>query len=463
MANVNLRIVSTLTYVMSTGAIPATPPQIQVERDLNGVVYPVSATRTRRLQISTPMAYEFNYRSTSSFQIINLLNTGNDTLTVNGASFTNFGVNPVLDANGDRLLSGQPIYIVPNSSFSFGLAYYADRGGEYNNSIIIVSNDNVGGSRFVAPTTQRVSEDYLFYVEPAGLNELITTYGGSVSRVFYPKGNDGSIPSFTAYLLNNTSPGYSIGTITPNSVELKFSASAVSNIDGVYPATLVILVGSQPQEVQNVCTVNIDESLFVHLGDWTSPGAYNNSIIGMSYDSLEGQRYLTIGVGTGSENSPEYASGGSEFLNIAALGVGAELLNPPYPYWNLVYRIPINLSSPGTQLSRPYRVKVGYQDYGFYFGEGTSIESMFIVDHDEFGNISVRLNTLRQTTGDTQIDTTLNNLTRAFYYFSTADVGGGRLIQLGAPSGDGTQTQLFTGFNSLGQVTTSLVSIPGNN
>jgi hypothetical protein len=265
---------------------------------------------------------------------------------------------------------------------------------------------------------------------------------------------------FSAYLLNNP-PGYSIGAITAESIELKFDSSEVNNVDGIYSAILVVLVENQPRLVENICTVDIDELLFVHLGDWISPGAYNNSIIGISYDRLEGQRYLTIGVGLGAENSPEYAAGGSEFLNIAALGIGSELLDPPHPYWNLVYRIPIDPTTPDVRLSKPYRTKVAFQDYGFYFGEGSSLESMFIVSNDEFGNISVRMNALRQMSGDSQIDTTLNNLTRAFYYYSATDTGGGRLIQLGVPLGDGTQTQLFTGLNSLGQATTSLVSIPG--
>jgi hypothetical protein len=46
---------------------------------------------------------------------------------------------------------------------------------------------------------------------------------------------------------------------------------------------------------------------------------------------------------------------------------------------------------------------------------------MFIVEHDGEGNISVQMNNLRELSGEPTFDTTLDNLTRAFYYYSEAD------------------------------------------
>ena len=46
---------------------------------------------------------------------------------------------------------------------------------------------------------------------------------------------------------------------------------------------------------------------------------------------------------------------------------------------------------------------------------------MFIVEHDGEGNVGVFMNGLRELSGDVSFDTTLDNLTRAFYYYSEAD------------------------------------------
>jgi hypothetical protein len=456
---VNLTIISTIDFVKSSGAITSPNPQIQILRELNGTVRPPVPTVTRQLSVSTPTAYQFDYRTTSSFQTINLSNLGNSDLVIRSIAFTSEGATPVLDSRGQLLQSGT-VRIFPGTSFSFGLAYYADRGGSYSNSFIILSDDNTGGDRFTVFTQQEVIQEFRFFIEPEPLNTQLTLLGQTATKTFFPKYDDGSAAEFTAFLLN-PQPGFSIRNVTANSFDVHFDSNLVNNINGVYSANVLVQVDGEIRTTVHTVEINIDTENYLHLGDWISATAYNNSVIGISYDRIEGQKYLTIGIGAGGDGSPEYVRGGAEFLNILALGPGGDRAEIPFAYWKLVYRFPIAESQAGQLLSKEYRVKSPVDiDYGEYFGDGLLQGNMFVIDHDAFGNISIRLTSLRQTTGNIDIDYTLDNLTRSLYYYSNTDVGGGRLLQKGLPLGDGSQTELLVGFNNLGQAVTSTVTIP---
>lgn len=133
-----------------------------------------------------------------------------------------------------------------------------------------------------------------------------------------------------------------------------------------------------------------------------------------------------------------------------------------FPYWSQVYRIPVEDNVVSRRNSQGYAVKTFDIDYGSYFGEFALQGSMFIIENDGFNNFKITLNKLRELSDNENINYTLKNLSRAFYYYSVIDVGGGRITQLGSPKGDGFQTDLFTGFNSQGSVTTELVYYPLN-
>ena len=49
---------------------------------------------------------------------------------------------------------------------------------------------------------------------------------------------------------------------------------------------------------------------------------------------------------------------------------------------------------------------------------------MFLVHDDGLGNLIIDLNSVREYSGDEAFDATLDNLTRAFHYYSAKDVGG---------------------------------------
>jgi hypothetical protein len=70
---------------------------------------------------------------------------------------------------------------------------------------------------------------------------------------------------------------------------------------------------------------------------------------------------------------------------------------------------------------------------------------MFGVTHDAGGNVTIDLNNLRELSGDSGFDSTLQNLTRSFHYYSSVD-DTLRYYQLEPLPIFGTLTHLFRGF-----------------
>lgn len=464
MPAINLSIVSTVTYVKSTGTIVGYDPQIQVLRDLEGNVYPPKDVAVRALSVTTLNPYSFEYRTTSSNQPISLFNFGNSALTVTSITFTTNGVEPVLDVPGE-IISTKGWTINAGESVQFSLKYYSTTPGTYNNSFTILSNDNLGGTLYTVPTVQTVTKQDVFYISPTNLTSATSIYGDVISKRFYIHTAEISdtLLDFTPAIIG-FSQGFSVEKVSSDSFDLIFKANQVANVNGTYTAKVSVLAtvedqylttSTQSKEITGSVELNIDFALYEHYSSWISAGAPHNSIIGISYDKINGQKYLTIGIGAGADNTPDYDSGGAEYLSLPSLGVDNDVLDIPFPYWNQVYRIPIG-DSAGSWLSGDYAIKTTSVNWGSYFGEYSTSGSMFIVENDGYNNIKITMNVLRTLSGDEYTDVTLVNLSKAFYYYSETDIGG-RITQLGYPIGDGTQTLLFTGFDSLGVVTTEII------
>jgi hypothetical protein len=128
----------------------------------------------------------------------------------------------------------------------------------------------------------------------------------------------------------------------------------------------------------------------------------------------------------------------------------------PYPYWGEVYRIPIRtdgtpevLQSAGYYIKRP-NFDIGPYTWGVCFGQtGADNEgSMFTINNDGYGNISIQINPLRTLLGSNGYNDTLRDAYDLLYYY---DPGDHRITQLAEPNPDGTTT-LFQGFYSNGSV-----------
>ena len=132
--------------------------------------------------------------------------------------------------------------------------------------------------------------------------------------------------------------------------------------------------------------------------------------------------------------------------------------SPAYRNWAEVYRIPLTLGA-YKYYSGAYKVKSTDQAWGLCYGDYYDTSSMFTVTDNGLGDLSIQF--LPEPAFLSQNDSV--NLTMFYarylaYYYSEAE-GTYRFNNLEAKSADGATT-FFLGFNRLGNVITSRVTIP---
>jgi hypothetical protein len=373
------------------------------------------------------------------------------------------GVFPVLHSiNGVATTS---TFVLPaGTTSSIELAYYGTDVGDYSSFLQITNlNSDDSINTITVFTSQIVLEStFDFMLSTSTFVNYTTILGSSntividVTPVYNGIPNPDSSLDFSTNLAGDAGWKYTTGT---NQITLTWDPDYINNSTGTYRSTLTVYSNEITHVIQNTSYVNIDYNKYKNLASWTSPAAPYNSIIGMSLDLVNGNKVLTIGVGTGGDGTPIYANGGDKFAEIYDLGFTASTIDVPYPYWAEVYSFTLTDNVATTQLSGEkdpdgkfkYFVKpvADMAPMGQYFGyeQSPGYGSMFIVDHDGVGNITIEINNLREPSGDDQLDATLNNLTRAFYYYSGID-NPPRYYQLGGPVKDGTVGYLFRGFSA---------------
>ena len=494
----NIGIQSVLGFKRPSGRDPITgygfdAPRLvmQTTKTLNGEEFADTGinTGTRVLYIETLNDFNVPNGSTSTNQTVILRNFGNSVLTITNVSFSANGVIPVPTFSAETLLTNK-IEIQPDSSSTFQLAYYSTQEGVWSNSFLIISNIDTIYSR--GRTKQIVDSNFALSITPTSVVKTGTQLGEKVNQVFEVTPIINTVPSDVIVPLvtsiASSDPAWYVDNIETNEltgkqeITLQFRAVNVSNRNDTYRSTLTVSsvygLDSAVTNVNMEVQLDIDYSRFVPLGSWISPAAPDNSVIGMSYDIVDNIRFLTIGVGMGADGIPIYSQGGAAFTSTNSLGILATSSDYDYFAWSSVYKFEIPSGAPiryfsgeqdleGVYLHRvkPERLTDGtypetVTDYEQYFGLETSAGSMFIVDSDGYGNVSVSLNQLRALSDDEDFNKTLKNLTRAFHYYSAVDEPS-RYYQLdAAPIQNGTVTQRFAGFNNSGTVLTSIVPLP---
>lgn len=465
--DVNLTVTSLLGHRSVVGSIIGPTPFIQTLHTLDGEdIAPIDNTFAAVLKVDPIDTFIFQPRTTSTAKIVYVQNNGFRALTVTNITFSTFAVNPTV--SGQTL----PLTIQPGTSSSFLLSYYAEDLGYYNNNMIIFSNNYSGPYRVL--TAQNVGYAVGFIIDPNGYTNTVSQIGQYLRKTYNlistsTDPNDVDITPTKTILKGN--PAWTVTGTGTNLVSVKFNPNEVNNVNGTYVSTLTIYSGEISHSVTNTATINIDHDANKSLSNWLSPASHYNSIIGISYDLYNNQRVLTIGVGIGADSSSIYDISRSTYANANNLGLGAELDDPVYPFWAKVYRIPFT-GGVKTYYSSDYVVKTTEGlDYSSYFGEYRAPGSMFIIEDDGHGSILIEINHLRDFTLDidSSLATTLENLTRAFYYYSNVDILG-RYSPLPAEyvapiSSNVLTTNLFIGFNyntrdKIAYVATSVVDLP---
>jgi hypothetical protein len=475
--DVNINIGSELGFTIQTGTnLIAYTPQIQTVLNLNGDRFPIadySQLVGPLIQASSLTDFVFPLYTISNSQTVTISNIGLSALTITNILYSiSQDISPVFWITPPTPTN--PIVIAPGASSTIGIAYVSFSTGIFDNYIIFKSN-NATGSYYKIETHQLVGVSSGFTISPSGFSTT-TTLINHVDTVSY---------SVTAIVNTAPYPGYIIPLETSlsgsrawkiirnssNVVSLQFDPSEVNNVNGTYISTLTVTSSGLSRTVINTATININYDTNKHIAGWISPASHYNSIIGISYDLENDQRILTIGVGMGGDGVPIYGAGGSKYANLDYLGLGANSVTTPYPFWAKVYKIPFT-GSAQVYYSNDYVVKTtSGLDYSSYFGEYRAPGSMFIVEDDGYGSIKIEINHLRDLIGDEDetLSTTLKNLTRAFYYYSNVDILG-RYTPLPteyiAPNASNTATtSLFLGFDyntrdKSASVNTSIVVLP---
>lgn len=458
--NVNLKIGSGISYNIVGGSIIGTKPRMQTIKTLDGVTYaPITTTFGGPLldvNVSEITDFVSIVNKLSAKQTIKMTNNGTSTLNVTDVVYSQ-SINmtaKLFFSSNDTIVGNRSINIAPGSTATFEIAYIGSANGPYNNYFVIVSNSR--GGYYKVNTHQVVQETRNISISPTSFSTTTTSIGekADVTYTLVPIFNEvddiGGSVDYTASV--SGSKAWSIVGTGTNSIVMEFDSWEVNNLNGTYTSQLTVLGNGTSTVVTNVATVNIDYDLNKNLGTWLSSSSthIHNSIIGISYDLEKGEKYLTIGVGMGGNGFPLYDNGGAAFLNMYALGLGAGTLDNPYPFWAEVCKIKLT-GNAETYYSGEYIVKttptVSYMNY---FGEYLEPGTMFIVKDDGYGSLTIELNHLRELSDDNEVNVTLHNLTRAFYY---------------DPAPTATTTELFIGFNyntrdEIAIVNTSIVPLP---
>lgn len=371
------------------------------------------------------------------------------------------GTYPVIHSINGAPVTTSTFVLAAGQTSGFELAYYGTDIGDFTSFLTI---ESTAGISTVTLFTNQIVLEETFEIRPSTSTFVVNTteLGKSVTETIVLTPVFNGIPQidyvldFTASLVG--SAGWKVTTGT-NQVSITWDPDIVDNSTGTYTSILTIAAESASVDIINTSTVNIDYDQYRNLSTWISPASSYNSIIGISFDIFDGTKTLTIGVGAGGDGTPIYANGGSAFAVLRNLAIGAGTLDVLYPYWSTAYSIP--LESAGTYLSGeiggdgfPVYMKKTTDglNYADYFGYEQSIGSMFVVEYDGYANINIKINNLRELSGDAEFDATMENLTRAFHYHSTMDYPT-RYYQLETPVAGDPRTQLFRGF-----VATSLTS-----
>ena len=483
--DVNVKIGSLVGATQTGGAFVSGRPAIITTSTMNGGTDTAIINDIPLLSINTFDTFVGYANARTPQQDVFLTNIGNAVLTITNALFSLRGnTTPIFYwTESVRLYNtvtqtSSTITVLPGTTATFKLAYLGREVGEHSNYITFFSNSVSGAYKvntvqnilpdadsFNLSTSSFVSTTTVLGRTTSTSISIIPTVNGAINTS-YP------VVSFTTSIAGD--PGWRVASTGSNSLVLAFDPDHVFNVNGTYYSTLTVTIaGGESNIVQNIATVDIDPTKYRNLATWISPASSYNSLIGISFDIFNGIKTLTIGVGAGGDGSPIYADGGSSFAVLRSLAIGAGTIEVPYPYWSTAYSIPLDVA--GTYLSGEigsdgsplYMLKTtdGF-NYADYFGYEQSVGSMFVVEYDGYSNINVKINNLRELSGDTAFDTTMENLTRAFHYHSTIDYPA-RYYQLENPPAGDPRTRLFRGFvaTSLSSpetwiVNTSLVPLP---
>lgn len=322
----NIQIINEFICEYSIHAVPAPTPIISVG---GGSVTPPAITRI--LSVNSPSTYSWTAtEGPSTAQNIVISNLGNTSATISNIIFNNAtGVVAVL-SNPLTL----PCIVPPSSSVNFGLAYNGSIVENVTSSFTILSNNNAGS--ITINTVQDVAAVPIVYYTFTLGPSVSTTWGNStvlnqvfsITNVVPPNGQTYSSYSASLSNINN----FSISNTALTGPTITFNPRGL--VSGTYSTILTVTIGNSAPQTATF-TVVFTAPLNYNIASWLSPYANYNSVVGISYDVIDGNKYLTVGIGVGADGSPIVANGGTSYALLENLSYNADNAytqgQPQYP------------------------------------------------------------------------------------------------------------------------------------
>ena len=321
----DIGISSTLRYWRSRNDVTPTgilspSPQATTTVDLatGGAITPV-VIPTKILAISpSSLSYTFTATTTSSFQTVTLTNNGNTTLSVTDVQFRTGGV---FTAVVPTPLTS-PTTIAAGANVTFDLAWYRTTAAEGYASIYVVSDDPVNPVQTLLVNLTCTALPFDFTLTPSSITVNQTDLSPYSQNIVITPIN-GSFGSYSVSLSGPVGPfGTDAFTLTTPTFGPSIRFLPVGKSNGTYTVNVNVTVNSITKSVPISVILSAPQSY--QIGGWLGQNAYNNAVVGMSYDMIGGQKYLTIGIGMGSDGSPTLDNGGTAFPSFMNLNYLAD-------------------------------------------------------------------------------------------------------------------------------------------
>lgn len=274
----------------------------------------------------TSLTYSGYTSSTLVYQTLSISNTGNTATQVNSIVSTNNGGVTLLQEPNTF-----PIYISSGTTATVTLSYISNSPGTFANNITIAGPFDSGNT--TVPTTVTLAlKPFDFTLSPSTITQTITRNQASSYQLLIQPIN-GIFSTYSASITAKSGNAtYTAGGVTYNAFTLRtpqplsgpilvFDPTVFTN--GTYTCTVTVTVNGVTHTADLSFTRNVPSSS--HLGSWLSPTGKFNSVIGMSYDVIYGQRYLTIGIGMGADGATELYNGGATYTNVDYLNYNGDL------------------------------------------------------------------------------------------------------------------------------------------
>ena len=341
LATANIDVTSTVEFRYSTElpspslagggvaciGLPQTEKVIGLDNSVGGGVL----IQTKILQV-TPNPITISMPSgTSSTATVTLTNQGNTSMAITSINASIPAGSGLVSAIQSKSWSTPTLTLAGNGgTATFNVVYSnSPKQGTFNSVLTVVGDNDTGYT--TTPINLTVTEPLFdFNFSPANIN--ITARAPSITTQYVTIVANGSYSaSFTDPVFTQDSHNFFTMTFNRPSMSMLLSFNPQAyKINGTYTATVRLTLtgnlGTRP--ITKTLTFTAVRGLndqSSHLGHWMSPQAEYNSVIGMSYDIIEGSRYLTVGFGLdGDPNSKTLLKDNPNLLTTNTLGITAD-------------------------------------------------------------------------------------------------------------------------------------------